>query len=187
MLFKDSLRINDSLCDTFQSFEIMDVRLRNVECFRILIIYRPPDSTNVFYEELSRLLEQISTDHFGHLLITGDLNFHVDNPNKGNAKRFVDLLEAFDLTQHVFGKTHHNDHTLDVVITRSNDPLIREVRVRDPVISDQYAVHCDLLLKKPQFAKKVVSFRKLHSIDIDSFCGNIKNSPLLQWQAGNTG
>ena len=183
LLFKDSLRINDSLCNTFQSFEIMDVRLRNVECVRILIIYRSPDSSNVFYEEFSRLLEQVSAEHSGHLLITGDLNFHVDNPNNSNAKRFVDLLEAFDLKQHVCGKTHHNGQTLDVVVTRSNDSLIRGVKVMDPVISDHYAVHCDLLMKKPQFAKKVVSFRKLRSIDIDSFCENIKNSPLLQQQA----
>ena len=37
--------------------------------------------------------------------------------------------------------------------------------------------------EKSCFAKKVVSFKKLRSIDIDSFCENIKNSPLLQQQA----
>ena len=32
LLFKDSLEINSSVCDTFKTFELMDVRLRSLEC-----------------------------------------------------------------------------------------------------------------------------------------------------------
>ena len=44
LLFKDSLEINSSVCNTFKTFELMDVRLKSLECIRILIIYHPPDS-----------------------------------------------------------------------------------------------------------------------------------------------
>ena len=73
VLFKDNLNINSLMCDTFQSFEFMDVRLRSLQCIRILVIY--------FFEEFSRLLEQIAAEPSGCLLITGDFNFHMDDPD----------------------------------------------------------------------------------------------------------
>ena len=42
VLFKDSLDVNTSVTDSFETFEFMDVRLRNCQSVRILIVYRPP-------------------------------------------------------------------------------------------------------------------------------------------------
>ena len=54
-------------------------------------------------------------------------------------------------------------------------------KVRDPCIADHFAVHCELHLQKPRFGKKVVKFRKLRSIDIDSFREDLlRDSDLLQ-------
>ena len=52
-------------------------------------------------------------------------------------------------------------------------------KVGDPCIADHFAVHCELHLQKPRFGKKVVKFRKLQSIDIDSFCEDLRDSDLL--------
>ena len=185
-MFKDSLEINSSICDTFKTFELMDVRLRSLECIRILLIYRPPDNASCapFYEEFSRLLERVFAEHPGRLLILGDLNFHVDDPGNSHATQFKDILEAFNLRQLVKGATHANGHTLDLLIT-TDDSLVKRVMVRDPAISDHYAVHCDLCLQKPQFAKKVVNFRKLRSIDMDSLREDILSSSLVQQQAAD--
>ena len=75
-------------------------------------------------------------------------------------------------------------HTLDHIITRSvvglDDDVVRRVKVTDPCIADHFAVHCELHLQKPRFGKKVVKFRKLRSIDIDSFCEDLRDSDLLQ-------
>lgn len=171
VLFKDNLNINSLMCDTFQSFEFMDVRLRSLQCIRILVIYRPPDNNSclVFVEEFSRLLEQIAAEPSGCLLITGDFNFHMDDPDNANAKRFADLLESYDLKQHVNCGTHTSGHTLDLVITRSDDSLIKDTKVKDPVISDHLAIHCVLSIQKPQFRKKLINVRKLHSLNMDSF------------------
>ena len=43
----------------------------------------------------------------------------------------------------------------------------------DPVISDYSAVNINLLLQKPQFKKKTITYRKLHSIDYNTFCNDI--------------
>ena len=70
------------------------------------------------------------------------------------------LLESYDLKQHVNCGTHASGHTLDLVITRSDDSLIKDTKVKDPVISDHLAIHCVLSIQKPQFRKKLINFRK---------------------------
>ncbi|XP_048578379.1 uncharacterized protein LOC125560618 [Nematostella vectensis] len=53
------------------------------------------------------------------------------------------------------------------------------------MISDHHAIHCELDLCKPQFAKKVVNFRKLRSVDIDQLSEDLLNSELFQNQQVN--
>ena len=119
LLFEDSPEINSSVCDTFKTIELMDVRLRSLEYVRILFIYRPPDSVPCapFYEEFSRLLERILGEHPGRLLIVGDLNFHLDDSSKSHATQFKDILEALNLKRLVKGATHVSGYTLDLLIT----------------------------------------------------------------------
>ena len=52
------------------------------------------------------------------LYITGDFNFHVDNPDKSYAKELLSLLDTFGLTQHVQEPNHSCGHTLDLVVSR---------------------------------------------------------------------
>lgn len=40
--------------------------------------------------------------------------------------------------------THKNNHALDLVITRSEEKLVSQYFVHDPVLSDHFAVHCTL-------------------------------------------
>ena len=72
---------------------------------------------------------------------------------------------------------------MDLVISKKDNPLITEIKIFDPVISDHCAVHCNLSVQKPHFTKKKVYYRKLRSLDIESFCEDILTSPLLQDQA----
>jgi hypothetical protein len=184
VLFKDGLRVKTSITETYQSFEFIDVHLRSIQNIVILVVYRPPDTAcALFLEEFSRLLERITAEHCGRLLITGDFNFHVDVPSNGPANQFIDILEAFNLKQHVSVGTHISGHTLDLIITKGDDHGMREIRVSDLAISDHLAVHCDLLLQKPQPMKKVVLSRKLRTVKVQSFCKDIQNSMLLQQQS----
>ena len=114
--------------------------------------------------------------------MVGDLNFHLDDFSNSHATQFKDILEAFNIKQLIKGATHAGGHTLDLLIT-SDELLVKHVVVGDPALSDHYAVYCNLCLQKPQFAKKVVNFRKLRSIDIDSFHEDIWSSSLIQKQA----
>ena len=115
----------------------------------------------------------------GHLLISGDFNLDVDDPCSIYANRFDEILESCNLKQHFAGATHANGHTLDPVISKKDNPRINEIKIFDPVISDHCAVHCNLRVQKPHITKKKVYYRKLRSLDTESFCEDILTSPLL--------
>lgn len=137
----------------------------------------------LFLEEFSLLLEQITAESTGHLLTCGDFNLHVDDPCNIYANRFNEILESCNLKQLPTGATHSNGHTLDLVISKRDDHLITGIKIIDPVISDHCAVHCNLRVLKPHFIEKKMYYRKLRSLDTESFCEDISTSPLLRDQA----
>ena len=135
----------------FKSFEAYEAVLKSSRNYnlRFVNIYRPPPSTAnglsiaLFLEEFSTYLEHLNLAP-GHLLMSGDFNFHMDRPNDSDSRRFMSILDSFDLNQHVVGATYRDGHTLDLIITRvSDDALVSNCRVGD-CISDHFAVHCVL-------------------------------------------
>ena len=181
LLFKETINVNSQITDTFESFEYMNARLCCLQGIRILVIYRPPgrSSYDLFYEEFSKLIEQTAVSP-GGLLIVGDFNLHVDDGDNFQARRFVDILESYNLRQHVTRATHISGHTLDLAITKSNDAFLSGISIFDPVISDHSAVKINLLLRKPQFKKETRNYRKLRSIEYDALCDDINNSALIE-------
>ena len=145
------------VADSFETFEFMDVRLRNCQSVRILIVYRPPNNTScaLFFEEFSRLLEHVLSEPLASLMIAGDLNFHMENSNNALTRHFTEILETFDLKQHVLSATHASGHTLDLLITRLNEELVRNVKIHDPMISDHLAVFYNLSLKDLSSGRKL--------------------------------
>ena len=115
----------------------------------------------------------------GNLLLNEDFNFHVNDPSESTASQFLDLLNCFNLD--IFNlctPTHTNNYVLDLIITGSGETSVSNLSVYDPVISDHFAVHCSLAIKKPPNAKLTVINRKLCNIDSDSLCTDIRSSSL---------
>ena len=111
----------------------------------------------------------------------------MDAPEDWPAQRFSDLLDTFNLVQHIKGETHRNGHTLDLIITRSDEAsLVSNVHITDPVISDHFAVHCALAIKKSNFPRKEISYRKVNQVDRENFREAIRNSPLMNFERINT-
>ena len=170
----------------FKNFEAYEAVLKSSGNYnlRLVNIYRPPPSTvnglsvALFLEEFSTYLEHLKLAP-GLLLMSGDFNFHVDRPNDSDSRRFMSILNSFDLNQHVVGATHRDGHTLDLIITQvSDDGLVSNCRVGD-CISDHFAVHCDLQFKKPPLERKEITCRKIRSIDFTDFRYNLSNSCLV--------
>ena len=163
--------------DAYQrsSFEIPEFTLAN-HSWRVLlaIIYRPPYSsthpvtTATFITEFADYLESfvMCTES---ILICGDFNIHVDNPDDPDAGALMDLLDSMNLVQHVCSPTQLSGHTLDLIITRKPDTIIKTTPASDCFLSDHSSVLCDLNLSKLPVSAKEVTYRKLKSIDMNSF------------------
>ena len=130
------------------------MRLKDFTC-RVILIYRPSPSrknkltTNMFLDEFAQLVESVViTDT--HILICGDFNLHVDDINDPDAVRFLNILDSFNLCQHVTGPTHKRGYTLDLLITRSDDSLVNNTRVLPDVYSDHHLPKAPLSLSSVQ-------------------------------------
>ena len=189
VVYRKSLHLKQNpTYDEFKSFEHMDLTVKSAsKSLRIIVIYRPPPSKNnnltesTFFSEFSTLLEElVPYSGSGSVLIAGDFNFHVNDSSNASAKKFLNLLTSFDYRNHVLTATHKKGHTLDLLLTRSDDKFVSNIDVIDPEISDHSAVNCKLLLAKPPSVRKQVSFRNTKAINFDLFRTDIKNSSLLK-------
>ena len=130
----------------------------------------------LFFDEFSMLLERLVSST-GNLLLNGDFNFHVNDPSDSTSSQFLDLLNPIWISS-LCTPTHKNNNVLDLVITRSGETSVSNLSVHDPVISDHFAVHCSLAIKKPPNAKLTVMNRKLCNIHSDSLFTDIRSSSL---------
>jgi hypothetical protein len=152
----------------FSTFKYQECLLSEAQTLRLCIVYRPPNNRShtmsQFFEEFSNLLEVFSI-WSGHILITGDLNFHMDDSADRDANKLKALISSFGLEQHVKQSTHRSGHILDIVITRADDPLVSSVIAEDRGFPDHFPVFIETVLDKPQARKKTVSYRSIKRID----------------------
>ena len=114
----------------------------------------------------------------GCLLLVSDFNLHVDASHY-MTKRFVNLLNSFNLVQHVNSETHSNGHTSDLVITRCDDNFLSKLDTFNLLLSNYFLIHCQLNFTRHVTKSKLHAFHKMRSFDIDKFCSDLSNSELL--------
>ena len=148
----------------------------------ILAIYHPPYSSQTratnrdFLDECTDwVAEYIMNDT--NMIILGDFNLHVNDPNDDNAMNFIELTQALALQQHVNFPTHTSGSTLELVFME----LFNEIKIQrctqDDFISDHCIVECNLNVKRPDILRKVISYCKLKDINIQ----NMINSFILTY------
>ena len=69
-------------------------------------------------------------------------------------------------------------HTLDLLITREHDPVISSTAVADRYLPDYAAVLCLFQSSKPDHEVRLISYRRLKSIDLDSLRRDLAASEL---------
>ena len=158
----DSPVVPTKTCTTYENF-LIKISLHK-ESFYFLNIYRPPSSSiSTFFEQFQSLLEDIHLN-FENLVIIGDFNFHIKSTSS-NLKAFNSLIDSFDLTQKVNFPTHIYGHTLDLLLTKSNNDHILNVHATD-AFSDHFSITCTLHLPTPRSQiNATVSFRNYHKIN----------------------
>ena len=75
-----------------------------------------------------------------HFVIAGDVNIHVETSDQ-YAKRFHELLDLYNVRQHIDKPTHSEGHTLDVVLTPNKKDYLDEITVTSLDLSDHSLVN----------------------------------------------
>ena len=137
--------------------------MRTLYCKAIPEYQNNQSSFSQFFEEFSGLLTDTVVQN-GRPLVLGDFNIHVDDPQCSEVRQILDLFDSANITQHVTRATHKHGHTLDLVLTRSEEAgFIKTVQVVDPVISDHSMVLLDVATSKPPSTKTNNIFPKLQT------------------------
>ena len=161
---------------SYKSFENLDITLShgNLSC-RIISIYRLPTSSkngssfNQFLSDFSDLMERIIT-YQAKIILAGDFNIHFDLPSNSQTSQFMDILETFDLQQHINGPTHCSGHTLDLLITkRINSDSIISTNVFTDAPSDHSYIISVVYFPSPKRSKVHINTRNIRAIDFTQF------------------
>ena len=102
----------------------------------------------------------------------------MDDCSNPDTQKFLDLLDSFDLQQHVKQPTHRDGHTLHLSITGKSETLVEDEPTVDLFISDHAAVLIRLGLSRPGLSLKTTTYRKTKPINLDSFHSDIQASSL---------
>ena len=133
-----------------------------------------------FYQEFQELLELLIplASEFYKL---GDLNLLLDKKQSLTTIKFCDILESFDVEQHVNFPTHIHEYWLDSLITRTSCLAVRSaVRLVSACdgLSDHFLVVLELEFPRPKCVRKKITFRRTNKIDLDNLKNDILNSDL---------
>ena len=177
---RNGLKPKDITKETFTSFEHSSILLSSGQSsIKVIVIYRPPGSNFAdFLEDFTSLLERLHQNPIPFILV-GDFNIHVDNHSDAKAKRFLEVLNSFDLIQHVDFATHTHGHTLDLVISQRHAELhISNVRLGE-LISDHFSIKCNLSIVIDEPSTRSVLMRKIKSINIDDFKDDLRSLDIV--------
>ena len=89
-----------------------------------------------------------------------------------NAKKFLDLIDLLNFSQHVTSITHKASHTLDLVITHDSEAVIDNVTVSD-LLSDHVMVLVRVKHPKPLPTRITTITSKLRGLDAISLAAEV--------------
>ena len=148
----------------YTTFEYCDVQFNNSSgLLNIILVYRLPATKRK--DHTIKAFPEVGP---GHLVILRDLNVHVDNAADSNAKKFLDLLDLLNFSQHVTSITHKAGHTLNLVITHDSEAVIENVTVSDNALVLVHAKH-----PKPLPTQITTSTHKLRGLDATSLAAEV--------------
>ena len=177
LLHKDSVEVTKIKSSNLSTFELClwKVRVKHTD-FILAAIYRPPYSAkhkktvSMFITEFNDVLTDILATHNNdRLILVGDFNIHMDNPNNSDTIAFNDLLNLFDCVQYVKCQTHEAGHILDLVITPSKTSLEISSPMIDTYLSDHAIIEFSMCIPKPPIVKSKTQSRSIRNINTEQF------------------
>ena len=171
ILIKNTINHKQIPCKLYSSFEhmMLSTKLRTGARVILITLYRLQEiSYSTFFNELTELLESVCAMSESFIM-SGDINFHLDNPNDPHVIDLYNLLDSFNCIQHIPRNipTHRKGHTLDFILTREQSPVISDIRVDDVNLSDHFLITFKASYELLSSSFKTFSYRDLKNVDID--------------------
>ena len=165
----------------FISFEycVFSLKTRNLNgksCPVILVpLYRDQYvDIDLFIDEFGLLLQNLVLTN-NYLVISGDFNIHWGT-SESDAVKFNDLLELYNMSQHVTQATNNFNNTIDLVITSNYElgkafkcPSVIDLFVSNVHLSDHFLVGFKINLDGVMKKNKLIHYRHWKSINSDTF------------------
>ena len=125
----------------YTSFEhtVVKVSIENNKSLLVISIYRVLlVPVTELLEEIVQLFESLVALK-DDILLAGDMNIHMET-DELYAGRFKDILDNFNITQHVHFPTHIQGHTLDIIATFGETPQVTNVEASGYDISHHHLI-----------------------------------------------
>ena len=134
----------------------------------------------MFCNQLADLFDQlITTDK--RFIICGDFNCPGVDDNLID-DNLDDVLQRYDLVQHVRSPTHVDGNTLDLILTSSSEvSLLSDISVCSTCFSDHHAVACRLHITSNHPSIMRYQFRDTRRVDIAAFHCDVEHSSLYDF------
>ena len=186
---------------TFKQFEYfvctLDISRTSI---LLIVVYRPKPtdknklSVKKFWREFEKFVYKFTSTATDEIIITGDLNFHLDKCNSLDARRLNAIFEEFGLSQKIHEPTHFAGHILDVLVLKEESTILKKLDIYDPglcnddgkVIKDHYLICWTTSLRKPSAELKTIKFRAINKIDHAKFESDLQTSQLCSLSQDNS-
>ena len=178
VLVRDNISAKQLKAKHYSSLEhtVVQIRLCNKRSLFVISVYRLQEvAVSTFLEDFTDLLNDYTIPN-EHFIIAGDLNIHMETDN-ASSNKFDDLIDMYDLKQHVEMPTHIKGHILDVVITPNKNSL-RNLRVTSYDLSHHSLIDFDSAFELESTKEKHKITYRSKNVDRVAFTKDI-NDKLL--------
>ena len=148
-------------------YTVVQIKLYNRKSIFLISFYRLQEvAVSTFVEDFTDLLNDYTIPN-EHFIIAGDINIHMETDD-ANSNKIKDLIDIYDLKQHVEVPTHVKGHTLDVVITPKKNTL-GNLRVASYDLSHHSLIDFDAAFEfESAKGKRRITYRS-KNVDIAGF------------------
>ena len=118
--------------------------------------------------------QQNTVSTSNNVILVGDFNLHINNPNDDDACNFMETTQALGLQQNITFPTHVLGNTLDLIFSEANNKTKVEECTQGDYISDHCLITCILGINKPITTRKEIKYCKVKSVNVLNMASDIR-------------
>ena len=177
ILLRSNIAGKQLLSKDYHSFEhnVVKMPLVNKRFMILITIYRLQYvPVSEFINEFGEILETFTVLQ-EDFIIAGDVNIHVET-DECSQRKFMNLLDMYDLRQHVAGPTHIKGHTIDVVISPNRNSYVSDLDIRWIDLSHHFLIDFGVNVSASKVDNKSITYRAWKEIDNEVFSQEIREA-----------